>query len=146
MTSNLWTLKHYSSADGQPAVSAAVHLNDMQCPSVEYPSSARTQANQAAQQLGGVLDELGRSLQVQRDLITGARLDPHKRHSVGVAMRRGEVDPIEIRPYQRRSLSADMPKISIIASQGRFPSRVPTTASEGRRKSSTAVPSRKNSG
>lgn len=116
--SNLWTLKDYTSAAGQPAFSAAIHLNDMAVPPVDYPAAARTQANQQAQRLSGTLEELGRSLQVQRDLITGARLDPRKRHSVGVAMRRGEVDAVQLRPYQRRSLSADLPKISIIASCG----------------------------
>lgn len=113
-----WTLNNYTSKDGQPAFSAAIHINDMPCPPVDYPVSARTQANQAAARLSDTLNELGRSVQVQRDLITGARLDPRKRHAVGVAMRRGEVDAVELRPYERRSLSADLPKISLIASCG----------------------------
>lgn len=112
----IWNITNYTSAAGQPALSTAIHLNDMACPTVDYPATIRTQANQAAARLSGPLEEIGRSLQVQRDLITGARLDPRKRHSVGVAMRRGEVDAVELRPYQRRSLSADLPKISLVAS------------------------------
>ena len=113
-----WTFQNYTSASQQPAFSAAIHLNDMPVPDREYPQTARTQAHQAAAKLAGPLEDLGRSLQVQRDLVTGARLDPHKRHSVGVAMRRGEVDAVALRPYQRRSLSEDLPKISLIASCG----------------------------
>jgi hypothetical protein len=115
---NPWTLTHYTSADGQPAFSAAIHINDMPTPEREYPQNIRTRTQQTAARLSGPLEEIGRTLQVERDLITGARLDPRKRHSVGVAMRRGEVDPLALRPYQRRSLSADLPKISLIASCG----------------------------
>lgn len=113
-----WTLTHYTSAEGKPAFSAAIHINDMPTPEWEYPQDIRTRTQQTAAKLSGPLEDIGRSLQVERDIITGARLDPRKRHSVGVAMRRGEVDPITLRPYQRRSLSAHLPKISLIASCG----------------------------
>lgn len=114
----IWKFTNYTSAAGEAALSAQIHLSDMPCPTLDYPVQVRAEANQAAARLSGPLEELGRTLQVQSDLITGARLDPRKRHSVSVAMRRGEVDAVQLRPYQRRSLSADLPKISLIASCG----------------------------
>lgn len=108
----------YKTETGKDALSGQIHIRDM--PGIQKPFSdkLRTDAVRASRPLREALIDIAERQSVQRDLVAGPRLDPRKRHSVGVAMRRGYVDPYELRPYQRRSLTLDLPKIAIVSSCG----------------------------
>lgn len=108
----------YATAEGKPALSVRVHITDMPCKQTDFPRDLRQRAEAASLALQDAFNDLAQSLQIERDLVVGARLDPRKRHSVGVALRRGEVDAAVLRPYQRRSLTLDLPRVAIVASAG----------------------------
>ena len=109
----------FSLPNGDLALSTEIHVCDMPIPNITYPTHLRAEAQRYAQRLADVFEELGEELRIQRDLVSGQRLDPKKRHSVGVAMRRGEVNLTELRPYMRREVAlSGLPRISMVASVG----------------------------
>jgi hypothetical protein len=114
----LFHTQHYTNKNGQPATSTLLHVGEMPCPTEPYPAEMRRRAMRLAQPLAQAFDELGQSLQVQRDQISGTRLDARKRRAAGVALLQGEVDVNALRPYERRSLTLDMPRLVIAASCG----------------------------
>lgn len=114
---SIWQFDDYQGTKGN-ALSVQVHIKDMKNGHDDFPADVRTQAVWASIPLRNALQELAEKQRVQRNLITGSRLDPRKRRQVGTAMRRGRVDVNELRPYQRRSLTLDLPTIGIIGSAG----------------------------
>jgi hypothetical protein len=110
--------QEYKTEGGQPALSGHIRVRDMPCPLGDFPEKLRTEAFRASRPLQDVLIEIAERQAVQRDLLTGPRLDPRKRHAVAVALRRDQVDLEQLRPYQRRSLTLDLPRIAVVASAG----------------------------
>ncbi len=111
-----WT--DYKTETGQQATSVELHINDMPCTRHNFPEALREEARRASRPLEEALREIAERQSVERHLVTGARLDPRKRHAVGTAMQRGTLDPYELRPYVRRSLTLDLPRILAVASVG----------------------------
>lgn len=114
----LFKFADYKDRKGRKALSAQIAIKDMPCDQANFPTTLRSRAAKASTILQDAFNELAQVMSIQRDLVVGARLDPHKRHAVGVAMRRGEVDPNEIRPYMRKSLTLELPKVAIVGSCG----------------------------
>lgn len=110
----------YRLPNGSLALSSEIHIRDMPMPTgLSYPEELRREAQLHASRLADVFEALGEELRVQRDLVSGQRLDPRKRHDIGLALRRGEVDPNQIRPYMRREVTlTGLPKITLVASVG----------------------------
>ena len=108
----------YVGASGKRALSCELHIKDMPVSTTAFPRDLRAKAMVWSAQLSELFDELGQTWGIERDLLVGQRLDPRKRHSVGVGMRKGEIDLEAIRPYQRRSLTRTTPKVAIVASAG----------------------------
>lgn len=114
----MFTFEDYVNEAGQRSLSAQIHVMDLPGQRNDFPESLRAEAMIAASTLQDAFTDLAQSLQIQHDLVVGARLDPRKRHAVGVALRRGEVDPAILRPYQRRSMTIDLPRIAVVGSAG----------------------------
>jgi len=110
----------YHTSEGALALSSEIHVADMpRSTETPYPTHLRQEAQRYADQLSEVFEALGEELRIQRDLVQGQRIDPRKRHAIGVAMRKGEVNVGELRPYQRREVTlTGLPRISIVASVG----------------------------
>ena len=116
---NLFHFEQYKGASGKDALSCEIHVNDMpKTIGDNFPTDLRSRATVASAILADVFDELGQVWGIERDMLTGQRLDPKKRHAVGVGMRTGNLDIEAIRPYMRRSMTKTMPKIAIVCSAG----------------------------
>jgi len=114
---NPWKMKPYQRY-GQEVMGVEISVKDFakHSPGIrELDPQIRRDANRSAALLADVFVDLGEQLRVERDLVTGQRLDPRKRRKVGVALRQGHVDPYELRAYQSRRVLPDMPKIAIMA-------------------------------
>jgi hypothetical protein len=114
----LWHFKNYTSKAGKPAASIELHITDMPTMQTDFPIDVRGEALRQSARLGDVLNELAEVQRLKRDLVVGPRLDPRKRHNVGVAMRKGELDVFQMRPYQKRTLTLDLPTICVVGSAG----------------------------
>ncbi len=116
----IFNFEAYKGASGKDALSCEMHINDLvpQQNWQTFPDDLRSRAVVASTILADVFDELGQVWGIERDMLTGQRLDPKKRHAVGVGMRTGNLDIEVIRPYMRRSMTKTMPKIAIVCSAG----------------------------
>jgi len=125
---NLFHFEQYKGASGKDALSCEIHVNDMPNTVGEnFPTDLRSRATVASAILADVFDELGQVWGIERDMLTGQRLDPKKRHAVGVGMRTGNIDIEAIRPYMRRSMTKTMPKVAIVCSAGNAELHMNTT-------------------
>lgn len=115
----IWQFKDYRTELGDLALSVNIHINDA-AGDVRDPFDIayRRRAMRASSRIADLLMEIAEKQNIQRDLVSGPRIDPRKRHAVGVAMRKGFVDPVELRPYQRRTLTLDLPSIVVVGSLG----------------------------
>jgi len=111
------TIQDYDGVAG-PAISTEIHAQDMGKPTNPLSPDIRKNANKASVLLEGVFDDISQEQRIQRDLVTGSRIDPRKRHKIAVGLLRGDVDSDVIRPYYRRDNQPTIPKITIIASCG----------------------------
>jgi len=100
------------------AISTEIHAQDMGKPIKPLSPAIRKDANKASVLLEGVFDDISQEQHIQRDLVTGSRIDSRKRHQIAVGLLRGDVDSDVIRPYYRRDNQPALPKITIIASCG----------------------------
>lgn len=116
----IWKFEDYTGSKGERALSIQLHIRDMPSPvgTLSFPPALRQQAARASVPLTEALADLGAALRVQRNLVSGQRLDPRKKRAVGVALRRGVVDANELRPYQRRESQPHLPRIAVVASAG----------------------------
>ena len=108
----------YTAQQGGLAVSAALPLAQANIPTVNANNEMRQAAHAAASILTNALADLGAEIRISRDHITGQRLDNRKRRAIGVALRNGNVNPYELRPYIRRDSEPSFPSIGIAASAG----------------------------
>jgi hypothetical protein len=110
--------ENYTTGDGLPALSSELHIRDMPATRVDFPEDLRNRAQRASRIIADSLSELVERIRLVRDLPVGASLDPRKRHAVGIGLRQGSIDVEVIRPYQRKTLSLDLPRVGIVASAG----------------------------
>ena len=113
-------IQEFTSKDNRKSASMEIHVNDMYPSNKAMPDDLRASANKISALLSDVFAQISEERRIQRDLVSGARVDPRKRHAIAVGLMRGEVDSDVIRPYYRRDNQPVVPTISIIASAGLY--------------------------
>lgn len=106
--------------NGDKAGSMEIHVNNMYRSEKPMPDYLRKSANKISALLADVFAQISEERRVERDLVSGGRIDPRKRHQIAVGLLRGDVDSDVIRPYYRRDNLPAIPTISIVASAGLY--------------------------